>query len=94
MSMLDDSMLPKVKGESNSKEAWDILKHAYQGNDKLKTIRLQNLQTQFETLKTSYSDIVDSFMTKVMGIVNQLRINGEMIQDQNVVEKTPQESSK
>jgi hypothetical protein len=34
-----------------TKQAWDILKSAYQGNDKVKTVKLQTLRTQFETLK-------------------------------------------
>ena len=63
-------MLPKVIGETNAKEAQDILKLAYQGNDKIKTVRLQTLITQFETLNMTYSKSVDQFMTKVMGIVN------------------------
>ena len=33
------------------------------------------------------SDSVDPFMTKVMGIVNQLRINGKTIMDKTIVEK-------
>jgi Tfp pilus assembly protein PilO len=69
------------------KEAWDILKLAYQGNEKVKIVRLQTLRTQFETLKMSESESVDQYMTKVMGIVNQLRINGEKMEDQRVVEK-------
>ena len=87
MSVLDDVMLPKITGASNSKEAWDILQQAYHGNDKVKTVRLQTLRTQFETLKMFDSDSVDMFMRKVMGILNQLRINGETIADQIVVEK-------
>jgi hypothetical protein len=61
---------------------------AYKGNDKVKTVRLQTLRTQFETLKMSESESVDQFMTKVMGIMNQLRINGKNdLTDQRVVEK-------
>ena len=61
---------------------------AYKANDKTKTIRIQTLRTQFETLKMNESENVDQFMTKVMGIVNQLRINGEKeLTDQRVVEK-------
>ena len=44
MSALDDAMLPKITGASNSKEAWDILQQAYQGNDKVKMVRLQALR--------------------------------------------------
>jgi hypothetical protein len=85
---LDDSIFLKIIGAKTAKEGWDILKLAYKGNDKVKTVRLQTLRTQFETLKMSESESVDQFMTKVMGIINQLRINGEKeLIDQRVVEK-------
>jgi hypothetical protein len=85
---LDDSIFLKIFGAKTAKEAWDILKLAYKGNDKVKTVRLQTLRTQFETLRMSESESVDQFMTKVMGIINQLRINGEKeLTDQRVVEK-------
>jgi hypothetical protein len=86
---LDDSIFPKIIGSKTLKEAWDILKLSYKGNDKVKIVRLQTLRTQFETLKMSESESVDQFMTKVMGIMNQLRINGDKeIRDGRVVEKT------
>jgi hypothetical protein len=51
-------------------------------------VRLQTLRTQFETLKMSESESVDQFMTKVMGIMNRLRINDKKeLTDQRVVEK-------
>jgi hypothetical protein len=85
---LDDSIFPKIIGAKIAKEAWDILKLAYKGNDKVKTVRLQTLRTQFETLKMSESESVDQFMTKVMGIITRLRINAEKeLTDQRVVEK-------
>jgi hypothetical protein len=85
---LDDSIFPKIIGAKTAKEAWDILKLSYKGNYKVKTVRLQTLRTQFETLKMSESESVDQFMTKVMGIMNRLRINGEKeLTDQRVVEK-------
>ena len=52
---LDDSIFPKIIGAKTAKEAWDILKLVYKGNDKVKTVRLQTLRTQFETLKMSES---------------------------------------
>jgi hypothetical protein len=74
---LDDSIFPKIIGAKIAKEAWDILKLDYKGNAKVKIVRLQTLRTQFETIKMSESESVDQFMTKVMGIMNRLRINGE-----------------
>jgi hypothetical protein len=42
---------------------------------------------QFETLRMTESGNVDQFMTRVMGIVNQIRLIGEAIPDQRIVEK-------
>jgi hypothetical protein len=37
---VDDSIFSKITGTATSKQAWDILKSSYQGNDKVKTIKL------------------------------------------------------
>ena len=51
LNALDDSIFPKISGAKSSKAIWDILKAAYQGNEKVKVVKLQTLRTQFETLK-------------------------------------------
>ena len=50
-------------------------------------VKLQTLRTQFEMLKMTDSETIDQFMTKVMGVVNQLQMNGEELDDQRIVEK-------
>jgi hypothetical protein len=84
---VDDSIFSKITGTSTSKQAWDILKSSYQGNDRVKIVKLQTLRTQFETLRMIESENVDQFMTRVMGIVNQIRLIGETITNQRIVEK-------
>ena len=42
---LDDSIFPKIIGAKIAKEAWDILKMAYKGNDKVKIDRIQTIRT-------------------------------------------------
>ena len=58
---VDDSIFSKITGASTSKQAWDILKSAYQGNDRVKTVNLQTLRTQFETLRMTESENVDQW---------------------------------
>ena len=41
---VDDSIFSKITGTSTSKQAWDILKSSYQGNDRVKTVKLQTLR--------------------------------------------------
>jgi hypothetical protein len=67
---VDDSIFSKITGAGTSKQAWDILKTSYQGNDRVKIVKLQSLWTQFETLRMTESETVNQFMTRVMGIVN------------------------
>jgi hypothetical protein len=68
-----------ITSSSTTKQAWDIINSTYQDNERVKTVKLQSLRTQFETLKMIETKNVDQFMTKVMGIINQIRINGEYI---------------
>ena len=53
----------------------------------MKNVKLQNLRTEFETLKMKDSDTIDQFMNSVMTMVNQLRIHGEDLKDVTVVQK-------
>jgi hypothetical protein len=84
---VDDSIFSKITGASTSKQVWDILKSSYQGNERVKTVKLQTLRMQFETLRMTESENVNQFMTRVMGIMNQIRLIGETITDQRIFEK-------
>jgi len=56
---VDDSIFSKITGVVTSKQAWDILKSAYKGNDRVKTVKPQTLWMQFETLRMTESEDVD-----------------------------------
>ena len=74
---LDGSIFPKISAANFSKVAWDILESNYQGITKVKTVKLQTLRMNFENLKMKELELVDQYITHVMNIVNQLRMNGE-----------------
>ena len=60
---------------------------SYQGLDKVRTSKLQILRRDFESLSMKDSENVDTFYTRVVGLINQLKYHGEPISDQRVVEK-------
>ena len=60
---------------------------SYQGLDKVKTSKLQILRREFESLSMKYTESVESFYTRVVGLINQLKYHGENIEYQRVVEK-------
>ena len=58
---------------------------SYQGLDKVKTSKLQILRSDFESLSMKDSETVETFYTRVVGLINQLKYHGETIRDQWVV---------
>ena len=54
---------------------------------KVNIFKLQNTRRDFESLQMKETQDIDSFMNKVMSIVNQLKIYGEDIKDRTMIEK-------
>ena len=65
-----ESVFPRIAAAKKSSEAWETLKTAYQGMERVKTAKLQLLRRDFETLCMKESDSVDTFFTHVIGTVN------------------------
>jgi hypothetical protein len=84
---VDDSIFSKITSDVTSKQAWEILKPTYQGNDRVKKVKMQTSRIHFETLKMEEFENVDHFMTRVMGIVNQIVLTHEAIPYQRIIEK-------
>jgi hypothetical protein len=84
---VDESIFPKIEGKSTAKGAWDTLMNIYQGTKKVKTVKLQTLRRNFETMSMKDTETVDQFMTSVKHLVHQIRSQGEDIPDQKIVEK-------
>eukprot|EP00253_Pinus_taeda_P014808 PITA_14808 len=82
-----ESIFPRIAAATKSKEAWDTLKIAYQGMEKVKTAKLQMLRRDFETLSMKESDTIDSFFTQVIGLITQIRSHGEILEERRIVEK-------
>jgi hypothetical protein len=76
-----------ISSASSSKMSWDILETNYQGVSKLKTIKLQNLRSDFENLKMKDNESVNTFMTQVMSVVNRLRKYGDDVGNKRVTKK-------
>ena len=90
---MHESTLPRVEATITTKKAWDALGTTYQGLDKLNTSKLQILRRDFESLSMKYSETIDTFYPRFVGLINQLKSHGESIEDQRVVEKNSQNYS-
>ena len=72
---------------SLAKEAWETLATSYQSMANVNIVKLQNTRRDFESLQMKETEDIDSFMNRVMYGVNQLKIYGEDIKDQTMIEK-------
>eukprot|EP00253_Pinus_taeda_P030419 PITA_30419 len=84
---VDQSVFPRLAAAKTSNEAWETLKTAYQGMEKVKTVKLQLLRRDFENLNMKESENIDSFFTHVIGLITQMRTHGKTIEERRIVEK-------
>ena len=80
-------MFQNIMITSSAKEACETLVTNYQGMAKVNIIKLQNTGRDFESQHMKETNDIDSFMNRVMSVVNQLKIYGEDIKDRIVIEK-------
>ena len=72
---MHESILPRVVAKINAKQAWDTLETIYQGLDKVRTSKLQILRSDFESMSMKDSENVDTFYTRVVGLINPTEIS-------------------
>lgn len=82
-----DDVFSRIAAAATAKQAWVLLRNEYQGDNKVKMVRLQGLRRDFETIQMKDGEVVSDFLSKVMKLVNQQRAYGEDVTDQKVVEK-------
>ena len=69
----------KVMHKDTAKKIWDTLEGIHEGDQKVKTAKLQVYRAQFENLKMNDDEDVGSFFLKVAEIVNNVKALGETI---------------
>ena len=84
---VEETIFEKISNAETAKAAWDILQKSYKGDDRVRRVRLQTLRGDFESLRMNDSESISLYFDRVQNIVNQLRVNGETLQDVRVVEK-------
>ncbi|KAJ0578627.1 putative RNA-directed DNA polymerase [Helianthus annuus] len=82
-----DDVFSRIAAATTARQAWNLLQTEYQGDTKVKTVKLQGLRREFETLQMKDGEPVADFLSRTMKIVNQKRAYGETVTDQTVVEK-------
>lgn len=78
------AIFPRISVAKTSQEAWNILKVAFQGSEKVISIKLQNLWRDFDNLLMKENETIQNFFSRVTGIVNQISSYGDTIENKRV----------
>jgi len=70
-----------------AKDAWEILKTAHEGTTKVKSAKIQLLNTKFENLKMLEDESIQDYHLNIIDIANSFESLGEKISDEKLVRK-------
>ncbi|KAK4269386.1 hypothetical protein QN277_022549 [Acacia crassicarpa] len=84
---LDEDAFEKISEATTVKEAWEKLQTSYKGAEPIKKVRLQTLRSEFETLHMKDAKSISDYFSRVLAVTNQLKRNGEKIDDVKIMEK-------
>ena len=84
---VSDAVFTSIMTYELPKEEWDKLKEDFEGNNQKKLMQILNLKKEFEIQKMNESESVKEYGSKLMTIVNQIKLLGEDFPTQSIVEK-------
>nr|XP_027118771.1 uncharacterized protein LOC113736014 [Coffea arabica] len=86
-SAVSDAVFTKIMTCETAKEAWDTLKVAFQGNDRIRQMQVLNLRREFELLRMKDKENIKEYSDRLLNVVNKITLIGEQLPDSRVVEK-------
>ena len=87
LSDLTKSIFVKVMHCETTKEIWDKLKSIYEGDDKVKGVKLHTYRGQFENLKMREDENIAAYFLQVDEIVNVIKGLGEKVGEPVIIQK-------
>ncbi|XP_074265931.1 uncharacterized protein LOC141588385 [Silene latifolia] len=87
LNAVTEVIFPRIMRATTAKEAWDSLQQEFQGDIKIRTIRLNTLRKDFENMKMKDDEDIKDYTSRLMEVVNQMKMYGEDITDIRIVQK-------
>ena len=87
MNALSPTIQTKVRCCTSAKEVWDKLKKIYEGDEKVKQVKLQLHRAKFENMKMKESENIAAYLLRVDEVVNSITGLGEEVNESIIVQK-------
>ncbi|CAM8996361.1 unnamed protein product [Rhodiola kirilowii] len=84
---VDENVFKLIANCEIAKEAWDILRTAYEGTDKVRNSRMQMVTTKLEDLRMKEEEIVPEYNTRVIDLSNEVAALGKPVTEERMASK-------
>ncbi|KAK2368398.1 gag-protease polyprotein [Trifolium repens] len=84
---VDKNMFRLIKQCTIAKNAWEILRTTHEGNAKVKSSRIQLLNTKFENLRMKEEESIHDFHMNLLEVDNSFEALGEKLSEEKLVRK-------
>ena len=84
---MHETLFSIIAATTTSKQAWTELQKEFQGSTRVITVKLQALRQEFETVSMKHNEAVQEFISRMMAVINQMRVFGDNVDNQRVVAK-------
>ncbi|KAK3420742.1 hypothetical protein EUGRSUZ_G01578 [Eucalyptus grandis] len=71
----------------STKAIWDFLKEEYEGDEKIRGMKVLNLLREFERQQMKESESVKEYSDRLVGIADKIRVLGTDLKDDRLVQK-------
>ena len=82
-----EDVLLTITEKEIAKEAWEVIKTMSMGVERVKEAKVQALKGEFESLIMNETEKIEDFCMKLSGIVTNMRVLGETMEESSVVKK-------
>ena len=77
----------RIMSLKTAKEIWDYLKAEYEGDERIRGMKVLNLIRDFELQKMKEFESVKEYSDRLLNITNKVRLLGSVLNGSRIVEK-------
>ena len=74
-------IMTRIMTLKSPKEIWEYLKAEYEGNEKIRGMKVLNLIREFEMQRMKESETIKEYSNKLLGIANKIKLLGKEFSD-------------
>ncbi|XP_031378501.1 uncharacterized protein LOC116193898 [Punica granatum] len=86
-AVVSPTVFTRIMRLESAKAIWDYLKEEYEGDEKIRGMKVLNLLREFERLQMKERETVKDFADKLVEIANKIRVLGTDMKDDRLVQK-------